>query len=309
MRRLVLIAALLALAVPGSAAATTNLPIVGFGEQRAAVFSDPHWQKLNIRHMRLVAGWDFRRYRWQRREVDHWLAAAEAANVEPLVAFTRSRAHWRTRMLPTPRQYRRHFLAFRKRYPQVRTFLVWNEANHCSQPLCHKPQLAARYFDVVASACPDCKIVAADVLDKEGMVEWLQAFQRAARHTPRIWGLHNYLDANRMVTHGTRAMLRTVRGEIWFTETGGLVKRNSTSPYKFPESPSHAGRATRFVLHRLARLSPRIKRVYLYHFQNQGPTATWDSGVLDPKGRPRPAYRVVARWLARAERARRAGRG
>ena len=27
------------------------------------------------------------------------------------------------------------------------------------------------------------------------------------------------------------------------------------------------------------------------------PAASWDSGVLDPHGKPRPAYDVVARWV------------
>ena len=57
--------------------------------------------------MRLVVGWDFLRYRWQRREVDAWLAAAEAAGARPLVAFSRSRAHWRTKMLPAPESFGR----------------------------------------------------------------------------------------------------------------------------------------------------------------------------------------------------------
>jgi hypothetical protein len=37
-----------------------------------------------------------------------------------------------------------------------------------------------------------------------------------------------------------------------------------------------------------------------------GPVYNWDSGVLDARGRPRPAYRVVRTWADRARRARRA---
>jgi hypothetical protein len=310
-RRILIAAALAALtlvALPGAAGAATNLPLVGFGEQRASVFSDVHWQQLGLKHVRLVVGWDFLRSRWQRREVDAWLDAAEAAGARPLVAFSRSRSHWRIHKIPTATEYRREFLRFRERYPFVTDFLTWNEANHCSQPICHKPEVAARYFDVLASNCPGCRIVAADVLDTDDMPQWLLAFRRAAKHRPKIWGLHNYLDANRFRTSGTEAMLRTVRGEIWFTETGGLVHRANTSPIRFPDSPSHAAKATRWVLDKLANLSPRIKRIYLYHFQNQGPDATWDSGILDPHGRPRPAYKVVQRWVSRAQKARRAAR-
>jgi hypothetical protein len=311
MRRIILFAAVLFAALftaaPAGADANPDL-LIGFGEQRPSVFGNPHWQRLDLPDTRLLVGWDALRYRWQRREIDHWMKAAQAAGARPLVAFSRSRAPWRTRKLPSAAEYRRWFLKFRHRYPWVRNYLAWNEANHCSQPTCHKPEAAARYFDVMKSACDSCKIVAADVLDSDDMVGWLRRFRAAARHRPTIWGLHNYLDANRFRTTGTELMLSTVRGEIWFTETGGLVKRKNTSPHKFPDSPSHAAKATRWVLNRLVTLSPRITRVYLYHFQNQGPDAFWDSGVLDPRGRPRPAYEVLKKYVVRVQRLRDAAR-
>jgi len=307
MRRLLILVAPIAAALWAAAparAAQAHWPIVGFGEQRPAVFTNSHWQGLGLPHTRLVVGWDALRYRWQTREIDHWMDAARQAGAIPLVAFSRSRAHWRTKLLPRARQYRRHFLRFRKRYPWVKDFVVWNEANHCSQPLCHRPRKAARYFDEMRRSCWSCRIVAADVLDTSDMRAWLREFKHHAKYTPRIWGLHNYLDANYFRTSGTRTMLETVKGEIWFTETGGLVHRTGASPHRFRDSPSHAARAVRYLFRRIVPLSPRIKRVYLYHFQNQGPEANWDSGVLDPNGRPRPAFDEVTRYLARAERAR-----
>ena len=311
MRRILISAAVLvaALVTAQPAAADANPYLrIGFGEQRPGVFHNPHWQKLDLPDTRLLVGWDALRYRWQRREIDHWMKAAEAAGARPLVAFSRSRAPWRRRMVPTPAEYERWFLKFRERYPSVRNYLAWNEANHCSQPICNRPEMAAKYFDVMKGACPECKVVAADVLDTDDMVPWLRRFRAAAKHRPTIWGLHNYLDANRFRTSGTRQMLAAVKGEIWFTETGGLVKRKNSSPIRFPDSPSHAAKATRWVLQKLVTLSPRITRVYLYHFQNQGPEAVWDSGILDSKGRPRPAYQVVAKYVARVQRSREAAR-
>jgi hypothetical protein len=298
--------AALTLSIAPAGASAANHPAIGFGEQRASVFHNEHWQSLGLKHMRLLVGWDMLRYRWQRREADNWIRAAEAQGARILVAFSRSRSHWRRKKLPTAGEYERQFLRFRERYPGVKNFLAWNEANHCSQPTCHRPDRAAEYFDVLADNCAECTIVAADVLDTRDMVSWLKRFRRHARHTPKVWGLHNYIDANRFRTTGTRAMLATVKGEIWFTETGGLVKRKKTSAIPFPDSPAHAAKATRWVLERLTQLSPRIRRVYLYHFQNQGPKATWDSGILDRKGRPRPAYKVLTKYVARVQRAKRA---
>jgi hypothetical protein len=281
-----------------------NLPLVGFGEQRPDVFTNPHWLQLGLTPTRYVVGWDALRYGWQRRDLDYWMAQARAAGARPLLALSRSRAHWRTDVIPSTRTWVKEFKRFRKRYPDVKDYLVWNEANHCSQPVCHKPETVARLFDAAVHACPKCNIVGADVLDTSNMADYVVRFKRAARHKPRIWGLHNYVDANNMRTNGTRTLLRLTHGAIWFTETGGLVKRSSTSPIHFPQSVSHAAKATRFVLDRLANLSPRVKRVYLYHFEWQGPTASWDSGVLSPHGRPRPAYKVVARWAVRAAKVR-----
>ena len=48
---------------------------------------------------------------------------------------------------------------------------------------------------------------------------------------------------------------------------------------------------------KLAALSPRVKRVYFY---NWTPGPTWDSGLTDRRGRPRPAYAVIRSWLRQA---------
>jgi hypothetical protein len=118
-----------------------------------------------------------------------------------------------------------------------------------------------------------------------------------------VWGLHNYLDANRFRTDGTKAMLRAVKGKIWFTETGGLVRRANHSSIRFPDSAQHAAKAVKWVL-RLTRLSSRIQRVYFYHWAPapavNGVAAPWDSALTDPKGRPRPAYKVLRNYVRKA---------
>jgi hypothetical protein len=302
------LALVLASPVPASAASRPKLPLVGFGEQSPKVFSNPHWTALGLKPMRLVVGWDALRYRWQRNEIDAWMTGARAVGARPLIAFTRSRAHWRNRVVPSARTYVREFREFRRRYPEVRDYLIWNEANHGSQPVHRRPERVAEYYDAVVRACPRCNVVGADVLDSSNMVAWVTAFRRAAKHRPKIWGLHNYIDANRLRSTGTRQLLKLVKGQIWFTETGGLVRRKKSSPIRFPQSSRHAGKVTRYVLYRLANLSPRVKRIYFYHFENPGRDFPWDSGVMTVHDKPRPAYHVIARWAAEAEKARRAER-
>ena len=57
----------------------------------------------------------------------------------------------------------------------------------------------------------------------------------------------------------------------------------------------------------LSCLSRRITRVYLYHWQPPPTVTNWDSGLLDRRGRPRPAFASLRRWLTRSARAARHG--
>ena len=181
----------------------------------------------------------------------------------------------------------------RARHPWVRNFATWNEANHCGEPTCHRPRLVAAYYRVLRTECPSCTVLAAEVLDQPNMVSWVKEFRRHSRVEPRYWGLHNYLDANRFRTASTSALLAATKGQIWFTETGGIVGRANKSRVKFEQSPSHAAKATRWLFDRLVPLSPRITRVYLYHWNAERRRDTWDSALIDPYGRARPALRVL----------------
>ena len=52
----------------------------------------------------------------------------------------------------------------------------------------------------------------------------LRRYRRHVDGDPQAWGLHNYADSNRFRSSGLQAMLNAVPGEIWLTETGGLVQ-------------------------------------------------------------------------------------
>jgi hypothetical protein len=154
----------------------------------------------------------------------------------------------------------------------------------------------------------DARLLGTDLLDRGNIASWAQRFVAAAGRTPKVWGLHNYIDANRMATKTTKLLLRSVGGNVWFTETGGIVRRANGSGVRFPTSAARAAKVTRFIFDRLAPLSPRIQRVYLYHWDTGLRTtlpATWDSGFVGPDGLPRPALAVLKGVLARAAAAQR----
>jgi hypothetical protein len=289
----------LALAVALGCATVSARPaqalVVGIGDQKPDMFGDPLFRALDIQHARLAVPWDVLTTRWQREELDAWMTAAHAAGVQPLVGFGHSRINRRS--LPTPERLRYEFRRVRARYPWVTTFATWNEANHCGEPTCHRAPLVAAYYRALRRECPRCRIAAAEVLDMPNMVSWVRDFQRRLGFRPTLWGLHNYVDANRMRTSGTRALLRVTRGQIWFTETGGIVKRRNRRKVGFPESAAHAAKATRWVFDVLVPLSPRIKRVYLYHWNSAPAPENWDSALVNSRGTPRPALTVVRQEL------------
>jgi hypothetical protein len=272
--------------------ATASALVVGIADQKPDMFSDPLFESLGVQYARVSISWDAMEHPWEAEEVDAWLDGARAAGVQPLVGFGHSRVD--RRKLPTPARFKYDFRQFRARYPWVTTFATWNEANHCGEPTCHRPQLVASYFRSITRECPKCTILGAELLDMPNMATWVDQYQQhlGRARSPRYWGLHNYLDANRMRTSGTRTLLKHTQGQVWFTETGGIVRRRNKAKVTFPESAAHAAKATEWVFDELVPLSRRITRVYLYHW-NATRGDNWDSGLVDARGRGRPALRIV----------------
>jgi hypothetical protein len=292
-----------------TAAASASPTVIGIGEQSPAIFQDPAWLRLNAPDVRYIVAWDALRVPWEKAEVDDYLAAARDAGARVLLGFSRSRSPKlsRRKFLPSPSRLRREFLAFRSHYPWVKSYLTWNEANHRGQPTWNRPDIVARYYDMLRRNCRSCTIVGPSVLDTLAMPTWVKAVEHRTRFPVGIWALHNYIDANRFRTRGTRSLLNATKAthaKIWFTETGGLVRRDNGSRIEFADSKRHAVEATRQV-EKLARLSRRVKRVYFYHWVAPPPDSTWDSALMNPHGRPRPSYNVVRTYIRRARAANR----
>jgi hypothetical protein len=287
-------------------AASANALVVGIADQKPEMFSDPLFESLGVQYARIAISWDAMEHPWEIQEVDQWLDAARAAGVQPLVGFGHSRVD--RRKLPTPSRYQYDFRQFRARYPWVTTFATWNEANHCGEPTCHRPQLVASYYRSIQRECPKCTILGAELLDMPNMASWVDQYRKylGAAKSPRYWGLHNYIDANRLRTTGTRTLLKHTTGQVWFTETGGIVKRsNNKAKVQFPESTAHAAKATAWVFDKLVPLSRRITRVYLYHW-NAAAGENWDSGLVNARGQGRPALKVVRSELRTLDKRRQA---
>jgi hypothetical protein len=284
--------------VPLAAAAPAQARVLyGIGDQGREMFSDKHFTKLGLKTTRYVLAWDWYKDDYQRMLVDQWVPAAQAAGVRPLIAFSRNWRPGGERLLPSRAAYRKSFRKFRQRFPRITEFSAWNEANHSTQPTAKKPRAAANYYKIMLQECRTCTIVAADVLDSSDMPWWIGQFKRFAPKA-RLWGLHNYKDANNGTTLNTRALLKIVKGNVWLTETGG-IKRLKPHPGSRGNGRTNTLKGQALAVKRvfnLARMNKRIKRVYFYQWRQDG-NARWDSAFLDMHGKPRPALATLRAQL------------
>jgi hypothetical protein len=302
-RKLIPFTIVFAVAVAVFPAASPGSVTVGLGDQSWNTFSDGHFTDLGLKRVRVVTPWNVALTRGNRLWLDEYLTAARAAGADPLVSFGAahpSRCPARPCKLPSSAEFDRAFRAFRARWPWVRTIGVWNEANHRSQPTFRYPEQAARYFNIIRKRCRACRVVAADVIDDANMVRWLGRFQAVARGA-RLWGLHNYRDGNPRRGQrygGTKLLLRTVRGKVWLTETGGIVRFVLPDGRTlFPYSEKRANVAISRVLRLAKEYRSRIERLYVYHWRADQFDNRFDAGLLGKDGTPRASYYTLKRWL------------
>ena len=299
-------AAVLALVIAWPASANYR---VGMSEQSPAMFSQPAWQPLGLKRVRYIVPWDFDKHAGQNSEVVTFMSAARAAGQDVLVSFSARRGCYingkysraRVCRAPSPSAFRSAFLRFRSAYPWVKTYSAWNEANHVSQPTSTAPRRAAQYYDVVRRACSGCTVMAADVLDQSNVRSWLRSFLHYSHGRGRIWGLHNYKDVNRHQTRGLTNVLRTVPGQVWLTETGGIV----TFLPSFKTSISRASSATKYMFQLADRYDSRrrgyrskVARLYVYRWFGAPAGARFDAGLVNPDGSPRPALAQFRKYVA-----------
>jgi Glycosyl hydrolase catalytic core len=290
--RLILpIAALLAalVAVPAAQAKVR----VGISEQSPAMFDQSNWSQLKLKRVRYILPWDYFKNAEQHGEVTGFMNAAHAHKQDVLVTFAARRGCFVTKYskskackAPSKKAYIAAVKKFRKEFPYAKTFAPWNEVNHTSQPTFRKPKLAARYYLALKSVCKKCTVEAADVLDSSDVQSYLRKFLRATHGKGRIWGLHNYKDVNRHQSKGVKHVLSVVKGQVWLTETGGIVHFGKD----FPFSLKRAAKATKYMF-TLARRYPRVKRIYVYRWFGEPRSARFDAGLVNPDGSARPAFK------------------
>jgi hypothetical protein len=275
------VAATIALAAPAGAV------VVGIGDGNPGVFSDPRFLALHIHEARITVPWDMAitRSSKQRRLMANWLKAAKKAQVTPLVSFAGDGNY-----IPSLPVYTHAVRAFMRDFPSVKRYTPWNEPDWIYRNLSREPGLAAAYFNTLVRNCRGCLIIAGDVyLPGPQLGSWLRAYIRGLHYRPSAWALHNYDDVRTHKTGQLRTMLRMTSGQIWLDEISGVERRGH---WPYPNQSAARAKADEQFLFSLPQRFPRVSRIYHYEWQGVA-TAGWDSGLIAPNGRIRPAYYVV----------------
>ena len=232
----------------GAQRASSASPLVGIGDEQPAMFANPAFKALHTRIARYVTPYDVatNHSRNDLPRLKAWLAAAKKQGIQPLIAFYHSDRT--ARKMPSVKAYTSAVKRFHKAFPQVTLLQPWNEANRgnvresgngsYSSPSATQ---SAQYYLALKSVCPKCTIVGLDVLDSTNVpatIRYINVFKRylGSKRLPSIWGLHNYSDTNRFHSTGTRAVLADTTGQLWLTETGGIVKLVGRLPVQ-PHAP------------------------------------------------------------------------
>ncbi len=295
--------ALLALPTAASSAAT-----VGISDQQANAFTSPLYAPLNLKIARYITPYDVMKDGFYHQKLDAWLEAANAADQQILIAFEHSYKKGRQAHAPSVSEYTSAMKAFHTAYPEIDEIQPWNEANRCNrtladgnvvgQPICHNPKRAAQYYLAARKVFTGAKITGLDILDQNNVrpsVAYIKRFLKYAKPRPKYWGFHNYSDTNRFSNKRTKALLKaTGRGEVWLTETGGIVKFGSNFPYSETRAAKAIG-----CMFTLAK-NPRIKRLYIYQFNGAPKGFSFDAGLINPDGTARKGWDAVKSRKARA---------
>jgi hypothetical protein len=278
--------------------------MTGISDEGDEMFGNSLWRQLHTQIVRYVTPYDTAMREWSMLKAWNWIHAAEAQHQQVLVAFYHS--EYTPTKMPSVATYKRDVAKFMKVFPHVRLYQSWDESNRGNERgVFSSPSAvqAAQYYQALKRDCVPCTVIGLDILDAQYIgptLTYIAEFKREIYHLktlmPRIWGLHNYSDVNRLESWRTHDLVRALGGEVWLTETGGIVKFGGNFPNRNGSGLTRAARVLQFMF-KVAASEPRIKRVYIYDWTGGNAKTRFDAGLMNAHDQPRPGYVVVCRQL------------
>lgn len=279
--------------------------LTGVGDESPVMFGNPLWQQLNTKIVRYIAPYDAVAHSYSLDKAKLFIREAEAHHQQVLVAFYHS--EYTPLKLPSVSLYQKDVAKFIKLFPHVRQYQAWDEANRGFIPGALASPSAttdAEYYQALIRACRGCNVIGLDVLDAEYIgptLAYISEFKREIGKLktimPTIWGLHNYSDVNRLQSWRTSEIIRAFGGgQVWLTETGGIVKFGGAFPNRHGEGLTRAAKVLNFMF-AVAGSHAKIKRLYIYDWTGGNASTRFDAGLMNAHEQPRPGYVVVCKAL------------
>jgi hypothetical protein len=282
--------------------------LTGIGDAHAEMFGDPHWQQLHTKIARYIAPYDAAVRPYSLALAKAFIGRAEMQHVQVLVAFYHS--EYTPTRLPSVAAYQRDVQKFVRLFPHIKQYQSWDESNRGNVPRAFSSPSAygaAAYYQALIRVCKGCTVIGLDVLDQANIrptlgyiAEFKRAIGRLWTIMPKIWGLHDYSDVNRFESWRTRELARALGGQVWLTETGGIVQFAGAFPNIHGSGLTRAAKAIKYTFSVAASVG-QVKRLYIYDWTGGVNSTRFDAGLTDAHRRPRPGYVVVCRQLHAAK--------
>jgi hypothetical protein len=291
---------------PVAHAAATYL--TGIGDEQPEMFGNPLWTQLHTKIARYIAPYDAATRPFSLNKAKVWIHDAETKHQQVLVAFYHS--EYTPTKLPSVALYKKDVQKFIKLFPRVKQYQAWDESNRgnvahsFSSP---SAAAAAQYYQALIRVCSGCTVLGLDVLDQANITPTLRYISEFKREIvklrtvmPKIWGLHNYSDINRLESVRTHELVNALGGQVWLTETGGLVQFEPGFPNKHGSGLTRAAKVLKFMFNVAASI-PQIKRLYIYDWTGGVNSTRFDAGLMNAHDEPRAGYVVVCKQLRAAK--------
>jgi hypothetical protein len=281
--------------------------MTGIGDEADQMFAKKTFLDLHTKIARYITPYNTavksRSLKWARE----WIADAEADHMKILIAFYHSEHP--PMNLPSAATYKRDVAKFIKDFPHVREYQAWDEDNrgfvydgNASFPSPTAVQ-TAQYYQALKRDCTRCTVIGLDVLDQDNpyptldyIAEFKYEVRRLGAPMPSIWGLHNYSDINRFQSWRTREIVRAMGGQVWLTETGGIVQFAGEFKNNRGSGVRRAAKVLKYMFG-VASAVPQIKRLYIYDWHGGNSRTRFDAGLMNAHEKPRQGYDVVCHVL------------
>ena len=291
---------------PSAHAAATYL--TGIGDEHSEMFGNPLWQQLHTKIARYIAPYDAAARSFSYDQAKVWIEAAEAQHQQILVAFYHS--EYTPTKLPSVALYQHDVQKFIKLFPHVRQYQAWDESNRgnvrhsFSSP---SASASAKYYQALLRVCKGCTDIGLDVLDQANItptLRYISEFKREISHLhtvmPSIWGLHDYSDVNRLQSWRTKALTAALGGQVWLTETGGIVQFKPEFLNVRGAGLARAAKVLKYMFN-VAASNSRVKRLYIFDWSGGTTSTRFDAGLTDAHDQPRAGYVAVCKALHAAK--------